>query len=175
MLAHLLKDEATLMKYTEEFHPITSKPPMILSGATIREAHHEELLALVLYRILRLIFYLDKAKMTKNVLHQNLFKNQTGVCKSTQAVFEAMCKVLFFASGNLIKQLERRQLMVMGVAENSQCLIDEVEYKVEDLEKDFQNAVLLAQVYEIHTESVPLSLLKEMCIALAASSLAQKA
>ena len=146
----VLSDSGVLAKYTKG----RCKVP---SGKFEKE-YREEMRALVLYRLMVLIVFLDRAKGS-NVLDQvpRLFTKCSSV-KSSRAVFQTLCRDFLSSEGDFIKHLSRIGVRVYY----EQNPVDELDYRVSNLAVDLRDGVCLTRVTEILTKSPPHSLMTKL-------------
>ena len=146
----VLSDATVLAKYTRG----KCKVP---SGRFEKE-YRAEMRELILYRLMVLIFYLDRAKEA-NVLDKvpRLFTKSSTV-KSSSEVLLALCRDFLSSEGNFIKHLSRIGLSVSY----KQDRLDEVEFHTSNLAVDLRDGVRLTRMAEILTEVPPKSLMRSL-------------
>jgi abnormal spindle-like microcephaly-associated protein len=143
----VLSDSKTLEKFT--------KGRCNVPSGMFETKYKTQMRALVLSRIMILVFFLDQAKdadMLDNV--PRLFTISSDV-KSSREVLLAICRACLSSEGDIIKHFSRIGLRVSY----TQHPVDEVEFKVTNLAADFRDGVLLTRLAEIVTESPFKSLL----------------
>jgi abnormal spindle-like microcephaly-associated protein len=106
-----------------------------------------EMRALVLSRIMLLVFFLDRAK-NSNILDDcpRLFTVSSEV-KSSRDVLLAICRMCLSSEGDVVKHFSRIGLSVSY----SQHPVDEITFKVSNLATDFRDGILLTRLAEIVT------------------------
>ena len=139
IIQRVLSDEATLAKYTKGKCNVPSGKFEIM--------YHDELRKIVIYRLLVLFVFLDKAKR-QNILEKSsrLFMNDSKV-KSSQDVLLTFCREFMAAEGNLVKHLARVGMKVTYV----QKTVDEIDFSIINLAVDLRDGVRLARMTEILT------------------------
>lgn len=144
---HVLSDDKILAKYTGGRCKVPS--------GSFEERYRSELRTIVLYRLLVLFVFLDRAK-TANVLEKapNLFTRDSTV-KSTRDVLLAFCRDFLKAEGDFVKHLSRVGLQVFY----KQDSVDELDFTVTNLRVDLNDGVRLARMTELLTGA---SLLQEL-------------
>jgi abnormal spindle-like microcephaly-associated protein len=145
LTSHVLSDAAVLAKYT--------KGKCKVPSGKFEKQYRSEMRDLVLYRLMVLIFFLDRAK-EKNILDKEprLFSKSSSV-KSSSDVLLALCRGFLSSEGNLIKHLSRIGLTVSY----KQDRVDELEYSVTNLAVDLRDGVRLTKMAEILTDALPKS------------------
>jgi len=146
----VLSDKVVLSKYTRRLCKVPS--------GRFGEKYQKEIRTVVLYRILVLVFFLDRAKAS-NLLDRfpRLFCKDAEV-KSTKDLLLAFCRIALAQEGDFIKHLSRMGLSVSYRQEP----IDEIDFRVVNMAIDLQDGVLLARLTEILTEAPTRSLLKKL-------------
>lgn len=145
-----LSDDSTLEKFT--------KGRCNVPSGIFETRYKAQMRCLVLSRIMILVFFLDLAK-AQNLLDKvpRLFAVSSEV-KSSRDVLVAICRACLSAEGDVVKHLSRIGLNVTY----HQDPIDEVNFKVSNLAKDFRDGVLLTRLSEIVTESPFKSTMKSL-------------
>jgi Calponin homology (CH) domain len=155
IVQRVLSDSKVLAKYNQGHGSGTP-------SGKFEVAYHEELRSLVLYRILVLIFFLDRAAVKfqalKNKSHNNsnnnlgnLFQpsskeaNNKLLVKSSQQMLVIFCREFLSRQGDVIKQLARVNLLVYY----KQDLLDEIEYPIVNFAIDLRDGVRLCRVLEL--------------------------
>lgn len=146
----VLTDHSVLMKYTKGRTNVPS--------GKFEKLYREEMRTLVLYRMMVLILFLDRAKMT-NVLDTapRLFAKSSDV-KSSKAVLLSFCRNFLSSEGDFIKHLSRIGLKVSYV----QDPIDELGFKVSNLATDLRDGSRLTRLTEIVTDAHFKSVMKKL-------------
>jgi abnormal spindle-like microcephaly-associated protein len=136
ILERVLSDKTILAKYTKR-----CKVPSGKFG----DQYHAELRSVVLYRLLVLFFFLDRAKDT-NILTKapKLFEDHALV-KSSRDVLLSFCRDFLCGEGNFLKHLARLGLKVAYI----QNPIDELDFSINFLAVDLRDGVKLARMTEI--------------------------
>ncbi|CAB9519612.1 Abnormal spindle-like microcephaly-associated protein homolog [Seminavis robusta] len=152
IVVRVLSDSKLLSKYTQGRGSGTP------SGKFEKE-YHDELRPLVLYRVLVLIFFLDRAAVKFQPHHQNgnsnhsnnynnlgnLFHSKSKVqLKSTHQVLVMFCREFLSRAGDVIKQLGRVNLHVYY----KQDRLDEIDYPIGNFAIDLRDGVRLCRVLE---------------------------
>lgn len=139
IVQRVLADETILRKYT--------KGKCSVPSGKFETMYNAEMRTMVLYRLLVLFFFLDRAK-EDNVLSRvpHLFVKDAPV-KSTKDVLLSFCRDFLSAEGNFVKHLSRMGLKVFYV----QLPIDELNFEVTNLAVDLRDGVRLARMTEILT------------------------
>jgi abnormal spindle-like microcephaly-associated protein len=139
IVQNVLSDDKVLAKYTGGKCKVPS--------GSFEERYRAELRTIVLYRLLVLILFLDRAKMA-NVLEKapNLFTRSSAV-KSTRDVLLAFCRDFLKAEGDFVKHLSRVGLQVFYKQE----AVDELDFTVTNLRVDLNDGVRLARMTELLT------------------------
>ena len=134
-----LSDDATLQKFT--------KGRCNVPSGVFEKRYKAELRNLVLWRIITLVFFLDRAKAS-NVLENvpRLFTISSSV-KSTRDVLITICRDCLSAEGDIVKHFSRIGLKISYV----QDPVDEVNFRVTNLATDLRDGVLLTRLAEIVT------------------------
>ena len=147
IINRVLSDKAVLSKYTKRL----CKVPSGKFGAN----YQAELRSLVLYRLLVLFFFLDRAK-TENILDKvpALFNSDAEV-KSSKDVLLYFCRNFLSQEGDFIKHLSRMRLTVSYRQEP----VDEITFPVTNLAIDLRDGVRLTRLVEILTHAPIKSLL----------------
>ena len=148
IVTKVLSDASVLAKYT--------KGKCKVPSGNFEKRYHAEIGALVLRRLLTLIFFLDRAKAA-NVLEQSprLFTNSAPV-KSSREVLISFCRDFLAAEGDITKHLGRVGLKVTY----KQDPIDEIDVSVSNFAVDLRDGIRLAKLSEILTSAPPKSLLR---------------
>lgn len=143
----VLSDPGVLAKYTKGRCKVPS--------GKFEKQYNAEMRVLVLYRIMVIIFFLDRAKVA-NVLDKvpRLFGKGAAV-KSSKAVLLAVCRDFLSSEGDFIKHLSRIGLTVSYTQE----AVDELDYRVSNIATDLRDGVRLTKMAEILTEVPMKSLL----------------
>ena len=147
IVTRLLSDPTLLTKYTKGLCKVPS-------GA-FEKKYLEEKRVLTLTRLLDLVFFLDKAKMS-NVIDRVpcLFAKKEGKVKSSRDVLVAICRDFLSQEGDVIKHFSRLGLKVQYKQEP----VDEIEYNIDNLAVDIRDGVRLARMAEILSDCKPKSL-----------------
>ena len=148
IITKVLSDASVLAKYT--------KGKCKVPSGNFEKRYHAEIGALVLRRLLTLIFFLDRAKAA-NILEQSprLFTNAAPV-KSSREVLISFCRDFLAAEGDITKHLGRVGLKVTY----KQDPIDEIDVSVSNFAVDLRDGIRLAKLSEILTTAPPKSLLR---------------
>ena len=147
IVTRLLSDPNLLTKYTKGLCKVPS--------GTFEKKYLEEKRVLTLTRLLDLIFFLDKAKMS-NILDRVpcLFAKKEVKVKSSRDVLVALCRDFLSQEGDVIKHFSRLGLKVQYKQEP----VDEIEYSIDNLAVDIRDGVRLARMTEILSDCRPKSL-----------------
>jgi CAMSAP CH domain/Calponin homology (CH) domain len=139
IVQNILSDDIILAKYTGGKCKVPSGP--------FEERYRAELRTVVLYRLLTLILFLDRAKMF-NILDQapNLFVTSSPV-KSTREVLLFICRNFLKAEGDFTKHLSRLGIKVHYQQES----VDELDFTVSNLRVDLNDGVRLSRMTELLT------------------------
>ena len=150
MVNRVLSDKAVLAKYTKRLCKVPS--------GRFGEQYQAEIRSVVLYRLMVLFFFLDRAKAA-NILDKvpRLFAKGAEV-KSTKDLLLAFCRLSLAQEGDFIKHLSRMGLRVTYRQEP----IDEIDFRVSNLAVDLRDGILLTRLAEILTEATPRSLLSSL-------------
>ena len=145
----VLSDDKVLAKYNTHGGGNKCKVP----SGSFGEKYRAELRTLVLYRLLVLIFFLDRLKMSSDnddVLEKNappmLFRTNSPV-KSTRDVLLSFCRDFLKSQGDFVKHLSRIGLKIFY----KQDSIDELDFTVRNLSVDLNDGVRLARMAELLT------------------------
>lgn len=146
----VLSDSKTLEKFT--------KGRCNVPSGIFETKYKAQMRALVLSRVMILVFFLDQAK-DANILDNfpRLFTISSDV-KSSREVLLAICRACLSSEGDIIKHFSRIGLSVSY----TQHPVDEVEFKVSNLATDFRDGVLLTRLSEIVTGAPFKSLLTSL-------------
>ena len=150
ILDRVLSDPGVLAKYT--------KGKCKIPSGKFEKQYNAEMRVLVLYRIMVIIFFLDRAKVA-NVLDKvpRLFGKGAAV-KSSKAVLLAVCRDFLSSEGDFIKHLSRIGLTVSFKQE----AVDELDYRVSNIATDLRDGVRLTKLAEILTDVPMKSLLSKL-------------
>ena len=137
IIQRVLSDEKVLDKYTGGLCKVPS--------GSFEKKYRAELRTLVLYRLLVLFFFLDRAKQ-ENVLDKapQLFTKDSAV-KSSRDVLLAFCREFLSGEGDFVKHLSRVGLTVFYRQEP----VDELDFAVTNLAVDLRDGVRLGRLTEI--------------------------
>lgn len=143
----VLSDKKVLAKYTRRLCTAPS--------GNFGAKYQAELRSLVLYRLLVLFFFLDRAKR-ESVLEKvpALFASDAEV-KSSKDVLQFFCRQFLSQEGDFIKHLSRMRLTVSSRQEPA----DEIQFSVSNLAVDLRDGVRLTRLAEILTHAPAKSLL----------------
>jgi Calponin homology (CH) domain/CAMSAP CH domain len=140
IIHRVLMDTKLLAKYT---HGRGMGTP----SGKFEKAFQAELQPLVLYRILVLVFFLDRAAVkfqAQSNTMGNLFLAKSKV-KSTAQVLVTICREFLSRQGDIIKQMARANLHVYY----KQDRLDEIEYPIVNFAIDLRDGVRLCRVVEV--------------------------
>jgi hypothetical protein len=137
----VLSDAKILAKYT--------KGKCKVPSGKFGKLYLEEMRALVLYRLVVLIIYLDRAKEANIIDKVPRMFTKTSSVKSSRSVLLALCRDILSAEGDFTKHLSRIGLVVSYKQEP----VDEVEFVVSNLAVDLRDGVRLTRMVEILTEA----------------------
>ena len=151
IIQRVLSDDKVLAKYTGGLCKVPS--------GRFEEKYRAELRSLVLYRLLVLFFFLDRAKQDKNLLDgtPRLF-TKDALVKSTRDVLLSFCRNFLSAEGDFVKHLSRVGLK----AYYRQEPVDELDFTITNLAVDLRDGVRLARMTEILTKAPRNSLLSTL-------------
>jgi abnormal spindle-like microcephaly-associated protein len=136
----LLSDDKVLEKYTGGLCKVPS--------GRFESKYRAELRTLVLYRLLVLFFFLDRAKQDDVLdVAPRLFAKGS-VVKSSRDVLLAFCRDFLSAEGDFVKHLGRVGLKVFYRQEP----VDELDFTISNLASDLRDGVRLARMTEIVTK-----------------------
>jgi abnormal spindle-like microcephaly-associated protein len=150
IVQRVISDEKVLAKYTNG--------KCLVPSGKFEVQYRAELRTLVLFRLLVLFIFLDRAKM-KNVLDKapRLFCKGSFV-KSTRDVLLSFCRDFLKAEGDFVKHLSRVGLKVFY----KQDQLDELDFEIENLATDLRDGVRLVRMTEILTGAAPKSMLARL-------------
>jgi len=150
----VLSDETLLSKYNQ------GRGSRVPSGQ-FEESYLSELRSIVLYRILVLVFFLDRAAGKYQSSLGNLFHATTAVAsssgsnnntnnntlniKSTSQVLVYLCREFLSRQGDILKQLARVNLHVS----HKQSPLDEIELPIVNFAIDLRDGVRLCRLVEV--------------------------
>jgi Calponin homology (CH) domain/CAMSAP CH domain len=140
IIQHVLSDEQIQLKYTGGKCKVPS--------GQFEERYRAELRTVVVYRLLVLFLFLDRAKMA-HILDDdapNLFV-PTSTVKSTRAVLLNFCRSFLQAEGDFSKHLARLGIHV----HYQQEAVDEIDFTVTNLRVDLNDGVRLTRMTELLT------------------------
>ncbi|KAL7563175.1 hypothetical protein ACA910_014452 [Epithemia clementina (nom. ined.)] len=147
IINRVLADKTVLSKYTKRL----CKVPSGKFGAK----YQAELRSLVLYRLLALFFFLDRAKR-ENILDKVPALFRTGAeVKSSKDVLLYFCRHFLSQEGDFMKHLSRMQLTVSYKQEP----VDEIKFSISNLAVDLRDGVRLTRLLEILSDAPAKSLL----------------
>jgi hypothetical protein len=143
----VLSDASVLAKYT--------KGKCKVPSGKFEKLYRGEMRTLVLYRLMVLVLFLDRAK-TENVLDKvpRLFSKGSAV-KSSRAVLLAFCRDFLSSEGDFIKHLSRIGLTVSY----KQDPVDELDFNIANLATDLRDGVKLTRMTEIVSQAPVKSLM----------------
>ena len=143
----VLSDKTVLSKYTRRLCKVPS--------GKFGTKYQSEIRSLVLYRLLVLFFFLDRAK-GENLLDKvpRLFTCDAEV-KSSKDLLLYFCRHYLSQEGDFIKHLSRMHLHVSYRQEP----VDEIDFSVTNLAVDLRDGVRLTRLVEILTHAPAKSLL----------------
>jgi abnormal spindle-like microcephaly-associated protein len=135
----VLSDSVVLAKYTKGRCKVPS--------GKFEIQYRQEMRVLVLYRLMILLIFLDRAKEA-HILDKvpRLFTKGSAV-KSSRAALQVFCRDFLSAEGDFIKHLNRIGIRVSY----EQKPVDELEYDVTNLAVDLRDGVRLTRMTEILT------------------------
>ena len=147
---NLLSDKQTLDKYTGGKCNVPS--------GSFEVKYRAEMKSIVLYRLLVLFYFLDRAKQ-QNILEKvtRLFGRNSPV-KSTRELLLSFSRDFLSAEGDFVKHLSRIGLRVSYRQE----ICDELDYSVTNLAIDLRDGVRLARLYELITGASHKSTLQQL-------------
>ena len=119
----------------------------MLPSGSFEEKYRTELRSLVLYRLLVLILFLDRAKMANCLEKTPMLFHTTAKVKSTRDVLLAFCRDFLKSEGDFVKHLSRVGLKVFYKQES----VDELDFTVTNLRVDLNDGVRLARMTELLT------------------------
>ena len=148
----VLSDDSVLAKYTKGKCRVPSGP--------FEKRYRAEIRPLVLRRLLKLFFFLDRAKMA-NILDKSprLFTKAAPV-KSSRDVLISFCRDFLASEGDITKHLRRVGLKVAY----NQDPIDEIELGISNFAIDLRDGIRLTKLSEILTGATHKSLLRVLRI-----------
>jgi abnormal spindle-like microcephaly-associated protein len=151
IIQHVLSDEQIQMKYTGGKCKVPS--------GQFEERYRAELRTIVVYRLLVLILFLDRAKMARLLDEDvpNLFV-PTSTVKSTRAVLLTFCRGFLQAEGDFTKHLTRLGIHV----HYQQKAMDELDFTVTNLRVDLNDGVRLTRMAELLTGCPPSQLISQL-------------
>ena len=144
IVSHVLSDSKLLSKYTQ------GGGSRVPSGQ-FAEMYHKELRPLVLYRILVLVFFLDRAAGRYQGNLGNLFANSPDANtlkskgNSSAQVLVTICREFLSRQGDIIKQLARVNLHVY----HRQDRLDEIEFQIHNFAIDLRDGVRVSRLVEL--------------------------
>ena len=127
----LLSDRKLLRKYTRGKCKVPS--------GRFEKDYKQEMRQLVLYRLLVLFFFLEKAKLAE-CFDQPLF-NVSSKYKATKDILNALSRIVLHGQGNFARHLERQGLNVVY----KQSPVDELDFRIINLATDLRDGSRLAR------------------------------
>jgi abnormal spindle-like microcephaly-associated protein len=144
ILQKVISDETVLAKYTHGKCKVPS--------GKFGEKYRSELNEVVLYRLLVLFIFLDRARMQQAIDRAPMLFTKNAACKSTREVLLSFCRDFLRSQGDFVKHLSRKGIHVFY----KQDPVAELDFTVHNLKVDLNDGVRLVRMAEIVSERADL-------------------
>jgi abnormal spindle-like microcephaly-associated protein len=133
---NVLSDKETLGKYTQGKSSYPS--------GKFEKLYNDDISKIVLYKIVKLVYFLDIAKNNRVLEHQQCLFRVSSEHKTTKSVLQSLCRILLSGEGDFIKHLASLEIHV----NYQQQYIDEYKYIIDlaDADKDNNNKALYEEL-----------------------------